>query len=312
MHRLSAVVSVRDRDAAIAPLVRALLGAGREHGLTEIVVVRPPGAPLAAELPTAHDAELTWVDESLPGAAAAWNRGAERASGERLLLLDRDCLPDHDALHALEVYGALHPDADVVGSRIVGADDRIWHAGVVIGQDDRPHALYAGFPESHAAVRRSRRLQATLLDGAVIRREAFLACGALDTRLPSDWAALDFCTRVAPPAVHVCHDATWRLLAPRPAPFRGEPTAESGAGSRFAGLGLDRDDLDHYVADGLLGESYPGPHPSRWSISSTLATVDRTADRRTADRLLEETALRIRELIAENDRFRRRLEKGRE
>jgi GT2 family glycosyltransferase len=234
------------------------------------------------------------------GFAAACNRGSAEAAGDLLVFLNNDTEPRPGWLEALIGHAEREPAAAVVGAKLVYPTGSVQHAGVVFGQDGYPHNLYAGLPEAHPAVNRSRRLQAVTAACVLVRREAFEAAGGFDEEFENSLEDVDLCLRIgaAGGEVHYCPEATLVHLE----------SASRGRRNRFKRsvdlyrsrwrASVRRDDLSVYAEDGLIEVEYPASYPLRFSISPLLASVD---DAREAEieRLLESYAGQVSDLLAE-------------
>ncbi|GAA1902269.1 glycosyltransferase [Lapillicoccus jejuensis] len=93
--------------------------AGQDHDGPLEVVVADDGSPVAPGTGAAGDLPVTVVRQERDGfrAAAARNLGVAASSGEVLLLLDGDTVPEPGYVAALSRLPALLPDALVVGRR---------------------------------------------------------------------------------------------------------------------------------------------------------------------------------------------------
>ncbi len=130
------------------------------------------------------------------GFAAACNSGAAAATGDYLVFLHQDTVPTAGWLEALVACAEREPDAVAVGARLLYPDETVQHAGLVIGHDGLPHPLYAGFPEDHPAVNRTRRLLAVSGACLLVPRADFEAVGGFDAELGNHLADVDLCLRL--------------------------------------------------------------------------------------------------------------------
>jgi GT2 family glycosyltransferase len=274
-----------------------------------------------AELPA--DAEVVVVDDASPdstpalieeygdairglrleenvGFARACNAGAELAEGKHLVFLNNDVEPMAGWMRELEGYSEAHPEAAVVGARLLYPNGTVQHAGVVFGQDGYPHHLYAGFPADHPAVNRSRSLQSVTGACMLVRRVAFEGIGGFDTGFLNSLEDVDLCLRIGEEGgeVHYCHRAVLVHLE----------SASRGRSDRFErSLALyrerwrervRRDDIEVYLADGLLAVEYHESYPARISVDPLLAVVNRGREEE-IERLLEGYARQTSGLLQE-------------
>jgi GT2 family glycosyltransferase len=234
------------------------------------------------------------------GFANACNRGAAEASGDLLVFLNNDTEPRPGWLEALANYAEKHPQADVIGAKLLYPNGSVQHAGVVFGQDGYPHHLYAGLPGDHPAVNQSRPLQAVTAACALVRRPAFEQAGGFDVAYENSLEDVDLCLRVRSQGgeVHYCHRAEVVHLE----------SASRGRSDRFQTsvelyrerwrTSVHRDDLEVYAADGLLSVEYPDTYPLRIAISPLLSIVDRGREEE-IERLLEGYARQVSDLLQE-------------
>jgi GT2 family glycosyltransferase len=267
----------------------------------EVIVVDDASTDSTADLLDSYGAAIRPL--ALPsnlGYAGACNAGAAAANGDALLFLNNDTEPQPGWIEALANHAVRHPDAAVVGAKLLYPTGAVQHAGVVIGQDGYPHNLYAGLPAEHPAVNYSRRLQAVTGACMLVGRAAFEAASGFDTGFANSLEDVDLCLRIgeAGGEVHYCHEAVVIHLE----------SASRGREDRFARSvhlyrrrwreRVRRDDLAIYAEDGLLAVEYAEAHPLRMMISPRLAVVD--ADREVeAERLLEGYARQVSDLLGE-------------
>lgn len=267
----------------------------------EVVVVDDASSDGTPELLAGYGERIRVVRlERNAGFATACNRGAAAAAGTRLLFLNNDTEPRPGWLAALRRYAEAEPGAAVVGAKLLYPTGTVQHAGVVFGQDGYPHHLYAGFPAEHPAVSHPRRLQAVTAACMLVDRAAFERAGGFDAGFHNSLEDVDLCLRIgeAGGEVHYCDEAVLVHLE----------SASRGRQDRFErSLALyrerwrnrvRRDDLDAYVADGLLAVEYADAHPVRLSVDPALAIVDRGREEE-IERLLEGYARQSSDLLAE-------------
>jgi len=239
------------------------------------------------------------LDENA-GFATACNRGAAVAIGERLVFLNNDTEPQPGWLAALRRYADEHLRAAMVGAKLLYPTGTVQHAGVVFGQDGYPHHLYAGFPAEHPAVSHPRRLQAVTAACMLVRREAFEEAGGFDPGFHNSLEDVDLCLRIggAGGEVHYCDEA---VLIHLESASRGRDDRFERSVALYRERWRDRvrrDDLDAYVADGLLAVEYADTHPLRLTVDPRLAIVDRGREEE-IERLLEAYARQSADLLQE-------------
>jgi GT2 family glycosyltransferase len=267
----------------------------------EVVVVDDASRDETPEVLRAFEGKIRALTlEANVGFARACNEGAAVATGELLVFLNNDTEARPGWLEALLGHAERHPQAAVVGAKLVYPTATVQHAGVVFGQDGYPHNLYAGLPEDHPAVERSRPLQAVTGACMLVRRSAFEGVGGFDARYENSLEDVDLCLRIGAEGgeVHYCHEAVLVHME----------SASRGRRDRFAASvemyrrrwreSVRRDDLSIYAEDGLLEVEYPASFPLRFSISPRLAVVDSGREAET-EKLLETYAGQVSDLLAE-------------
>lgn len=295
----SIVVPVHNRAALTRRCLDAVLDGLPGH--CEVIVVDDASTDTTPELLDGYGASirpLRLADNG--GYAGACNAGAGSARGQSLVFLNNDTEPRPGWLEALERHARSHPEAAVVGAKLLYPTGTVQHAGVVIGQDGYPHNLYAGMPADHPAVNRSRRLQAVTGACMLVRRPAFERAGGFDTGFVNSLEDVDLCLRIAEGGAEVryCHEAVVTHLE----------SASRGRDDRFERSvalyrerwrdRVDRDDLAVYAEDGLLELEYGESYPLRLSVSPRLAAVDDGRDGE-LEGLLEVYARQVSDLLGE-------------
>lgn len=234
------------------------------------------------------------------GFAAACNLGATRAHGEFVVFLNNDTEPLSGWLDALVDHALRHPRAAVVGSKLLFPNDTIQHAGVVFCQDGHPRHLYAGVEATLPAIQRSRRFQAVTAACALVRRSLFIEVGGFDEAYRNGMEDVDLCLRLGELGheVHYCHDSVLYHLE---SVSRGRSGPEIKDGirrfqERWGGK-VRRDDVDYYLADGLLRVEYRDTYPLRMAVSPLLAGLDLEGRAGEVERLVETRSLHVVDLL---------------
>jgi GT2 family glycosyltransferase len=295
----SIVIPVHDRAALTRRCLDAVLDGLAGH--CEVIVVDDASTDETPALLDGYGAairRLTLADNR--GYAGACNAGAGSARGDSLVFLNNDTEPLRGWLEALERHARAHPEAAVVGAKLLYPTGTVQHAGVVIGQDGYPHNLYAGMPADHPAVNRSRKLQAVTGACMLVRRPAFERAGGFDTGFLNSLEDVDLCLRIAEGGAEVryCHESVAMHLE----------SASRGRSDRFERSvtlyrerwrdRVDRDDVAVYAEDGLLELEYGESYPMRLSVSPRLAAVDDGRDKE-LEGLLEVYARQASDLLGE-------------
>jgi GT2 family glycosyltransferase len=229
-----------------------------------------------------HDERVTVVSrERNGGFAEACNDGARAAAdADHLVFLNNDTVPLAGWLDALVEAAAGHPEAAAIGSKLLFPDGTVQHAGVVIGQDRWPHHIYAGFPGEHPAVSRSKRVTAATAACLLVRRRVFEDLGGFDTAFHNGYEDVDLCLRLGEQGHEVRYCAGSVLYHLESVTrWADESMRHSGDNDRlYAERWQDRippDDIEHYLADGVLTIEYGPAYPLQMSVSPLLAAVQR-------------------------------------
>ncbi len=297
--RCSIVIPVHDRAGLTRRCLAAIL-ADPPRTSFEIVVVDDASADeTAAVLAEQPDPVRSLRRAQNGGFAVACNDGAGAARGELLLFLNNDTEPQPGWLDALVDHADAHPQAAAVGAKLLFPDGSVQHAGVVICQDGRPRHIYAGFRADHPAVQRPRAYQAVTAACMLVRRPDFERTGGFDPAFRNALEDVDLCLRLraAGSEVHYCPTSVVVHLE----------SASRGRGSTNVQHNFDlfrdrwaetvqRDDLRHYVEDGLLRINYRDTYPLAFQVSPELATASPGGPE--AD-LIEEQQRHISDLLRE-------------
>ena len=282
--RVSIVIPAYGNAALTHRLLETLLS--QQLPGTEVVVVDDGSRDGTAALLAGYGDRIVALRQANAGFAAASNTGARAASGELLLFLNNDTVPVEGWLDALLACADAHPEAAAIGAKLLWPDNVVQHAGVVIAQGSLPHHIYAGFPSGHPAVNVEREMPAVTAACMLVRREAFERAGGFDEAYVNGYEDVDLCLRLRQggATVRYCPAAVVYHLE---SATRGRASAEGDAEDANLALLHERwraqlrpDDVDHYLADGLLELHYNGgQHPIGVKVDPALAsTVAEGAD----------------------------------
>ncbi|MHB8647900.1 MAG: glycosyltransferase [Thermomicrobiales bacterium] len=274
---------------------------------TEIIVVDDHSGDLTPQLLASYGDRLRTVrHEENTGFSTACNDGAAIASGEYLVFLNNDTIPCPGWLDALVHYAERHPNAAVVGSKLVYLNETIQHAGIVVRDDRYPWLIYTGFPADHPAVNVSRRFQAVAAGCALVRRHLFEQVAGFDPAFRNGYEDVDLCFRlgVLGYEIHYCHESMlYHLESSSPGRHDHANQNISVYDSRWK-YRVRPDHLDYYVADGLLAVEYGALYPARFSVAPELGTVSDDERQMHADRMLDHRTYQVFRLLEETKRLR--------
>jgi len=315
--RCSIVIPVFNKGSVTKRCLDALLNESREQVCFEVIVVDDASTDGTAELLAGYTDRLRVVTHATnSGFAVSCNSGAAAASGEYIVFLNNDTLPQPGWLDALVAYADAHELAAAVGSKLLFPNGTVQHAGVAICQDGFPRHIYAGFPADHPAVNRSRRFQVVTGACMLVRRSPFDEIGGFDTAFRNGYEDVDLCLRLSERGfeAHYCHESVLVHLesVSRQTPTSGQlPRHEIEHNTR---LYVDRwsnsvqpDDLSHYLEDGLVRIGYSEIYPLQLAISPELAVLLEDQREPIADRLLQARSHQFFDLLKENIRLRVRV-----
>jgi len=179
--------------------------------------------------------------------ARAINLGALHSQGQHLVLLNDDTeVITPDWIEALLMFST-RPDVGAVGAKLLFADDRVQHGGIIVPSRGGPGHPWYGFPGDHPgyadALRVPCEYQAVTGACLMTRREHFDAVGGFATVFPLNYNDVDYCLKlrqrgqavVVNPQVRLYH-FEWSSRG------EGTPnTAELAELERRWGTTLDRD-----------------------------------------------------------------------
>jgi len=303
MTSCSIVIPVHNHAALTRQCLEALMASPVEGALLEIVVVDDGSTDSTPDLLADYLENVRVVrHEQASGFAGACNDGAAAASGDWLVFLNNDTIPEPGWLDALLRYASEREQVGFTGAKLLFPNGRIQHAGVVFARNLSPHHIYAGFPSDHPAVNKSREFQVVTAACGLIRRELFDEAGAFDQAFVNGYEDIDLCLRLRRLGyeVHYCHESVVSHLE----------SATRYALSDQAGLELFlarwsnfvfQDDVLYYVADHLIDIAYWERYPALLSVSPLLAVLDERAT--ATERLLAERSKELVEAHKENTRL---------
>jgi GT2 family glycosyltransferase len=312
MTSCSIVIPVYNAAALTRQCLDALLASPPEDAALEIVVVDDGSSDSTTDLLARYSDHVRVVrHEQNAGFALTCNDGAAVASGEWLVFLNNDTIPQPGWLDALLRYASSRPRAGFVGAKLLFPNGRIQHAGVVFARDRSPHHVYAGFPGEHPAVNKSREFQVVTAACALIRRELFDEAGAFDAAFVNGYEDVDLCLRLRRLGyeIHYCHESVVSHLESVTRDYLADPANFRLFFERWS-RDVHQDDFHYYVEDGLIDISYWEQFPALLSVSPLLAVLDERAT--ATERLLAERSRQVHEALKENARLRVELLEARE
>jgi GT2 family glycosyltransferase len=307
MPRCSIIIPVFNRASLTRHCLNALLAAPPASTEVEIIVVDDGSSDVTPRVLADYSERIRVVTHvANQGFAATCNDGAAVATGNYLVFLNNDTIPKEGWLDSLVRHAETHPEAAVVGSKLVFPNNTIQHAGVVVCHDGYTRHVYAGFPAEHPAVNKTRCFRAVTGACMLVRREAFEAASGFDTAFVNGYEDHDLCLRLGEHGWETwyCHESV--LIHLESASREGRLEELEQATQLFRDHWAHRltpDDFRYYVEDGLVTIRYSGPYPIFLSVSPLLAVIGE----RELDRILNVRSRQVFALLKEMVRLTVRL-----
>jgi GT2 family glycosyltransferase len=298
----SVIIPVYNRAGLTRQCVDLLLAEPPTETDREIIVVDDASTDSTPELLAGYGDEVRAVrHEANTGFATSCNDGAAAARGEYLVFLNNDTLPLKGWLDALVRYADDHPEAAVVGSKLLFPDDTVQHAGVAITEDHNPRHIYAGFPTDHPAVNKSRRFPIVTAGCALFRREVFEESKGFDDAYVNGFEDVDLCLRIGELGhqVHYCHEAVLYHLEMATRSHRGHADNHLLYRRRWAHK-VEPDAMRYYLEDGLFRIRFAERYPFFIDVAPELALIEEGERQPATDRLLAARARHVYDLGREN------------
>lgn len=206
------------------------------------------------------------------GFAKACNQGAQAAGGEFILFLNNDTLPHPGWLDHLVAMARQDASIGVLGSKLLYPDDRIQHAGVVVGVRDGepyPYHVHLCEPSDSPLVNVPREYQMVTGACLMIRSGLFRQVGGFDEAYVNGHEDLDLCMKARAagakvmycPASVVTHleSRTKRLIGLEQFHYEKGTDNEEGRGRRrFLARWREKLQIDGGVLAGA-GDNVPVP-----------------------------------------------------
>jgi GT2 family glycosyltransferase len=306
MPPCSVIIPVFNKASLTRQCLDSILDARAEKTKFEVIVADDASTDATPEMLGEYGERIQVVRHAVnQGYARSCNDAAAIATGDWLVLLNNDTIALPGWLDALVEYGQSRPHVAAVGSKLLFPNNTIQHAGMVVCQDRFLRHIYVGFPADHPAVSKSRRFTAVTAACMLVRRSIFHEMGGFDTAFLNGYEDTDFCLRLNERGheIHYCHESVLYHLecATRDSASEQEHVNERLYFSRW-GHKVTPDDFLYYMEDGLLQVSYPATYPLVVTLAAELAVVANDPSRR-ADRLLEQRAKQVYDLLKENVRL---------
>jgi O-antigen biosynthesis protein len=201
--KVTLIIPTRDKVALLRNCIESVLQKTRYPNYEIMVIDNQSSDPEALEylawLRATGKARILVYDAPF-NYSSINNWAVDHSDGEILCLLNND----------IEVLGenwleemaghASRESIGAVGAMLYYPDDRIQHAGVILGVGGVANHAYAGQHRGHAGhgarAKVTQNLSAVTGACLVVRRSLYLQVGGLDERLPVAFNDIDFCLRL--------------------------------------------------------------------------------------------------------------------
>lgn len=199
-----AIVPTRDKVEVLRRCVSGLLHQTDYPDLKVMVVDNGSAEPATHEYFRLLKLDRRVEILSYPGPfnfAAIHNRAVRAASGEILALINNDIEIIHTSWLREMVSLAIRPSTGVVGAKLLYPNERIQHAGVVMGFGRGAGHIYQGLPRFSPAQYPLLELvqNVSAVTGAcmVLRRSIYEEVGGMDETFAVNFNDVDLCLRIA-------------------------------------------------------------------------------------------------------------------
>jgi len=272
----------------------------------EVIVADDASSDHTSELLKSYGPRIRVVSHQVNGGfSASCNDGAAVARGEYLIFLNNDTVSLPGWVDSLIAYADHHPQAAIVGSKLLFPNDTIQHAGMVMCEDLEPRHIYTGFPADHPLVNKSRRFQVVTGGCFLIRRDDFDRAEGFDLGFRNGYEDVDLCLRIGELGreVHYCHESVLYHLEAVSRDIKADEASNRDLyRSRWAHK-VRPDEFDYYYEDGLLKVDYRPLYPIGLSVSPLLG-VSTDGDRGgEVDRVLSFRSRQVFGLLKDNIRL---------
>jgi GT2 family glycosyltransferase/SAM-dependent methyltransferase len=317
MPECSIVIPVHNHASVTRQCLNGLLSRPPLTTDAEIIVVDDASSDETPRLLASYGDRIRVVTHAAnAGFALSCNHGAMVAAGSLLVFLNNDTLPEPGWLDALVECMRRHPNAGIVGAKLLFPNGTIQHAGVTFAPPSGvPSHLYYGFSREHPAVNKPRRFQAVTGACLLIRRTLFEELKGFDPIFLNVYEDVDLCLRAGELGyeVHYCPSSTLVHLqsVTRQASVADNDKVKSRrhAGEHLMARWSRRvvlDELRYYEEDGLIGIAGL-EYPRTLSLSPMVANPYAKGHEPAVDRLLATRAQQVSELLNKNIELEMRL-----
>jgi len=194
---ISIIIPVFNKKDLTYNCLQALFGLSSKHQY-EVIVIDNASTDGTQELLYNHfpACRIVTNTENM-GFASACNQGAHAAKGHYLVFLNNDTVPLPGWLDNLVDALRRHPDAGIVGCKLLYPDETIQHCGASMNHDGTFFRhQYKFLPSSHPLVNSERELDAVTAACFITPRTLFHSLGMFDTGYSNGCEDMDYCSKV--------------------------------------------------------------------------------------------------------------------
>jgi GT2 family glycosyltransferase len=309
--RCSVIIPVYNHSLLTRNCLESIFSSASAARDFEVIVADDGSTDATRELLQSYGGRIRVVSHAAnAGFARSCNDAAAVAASEYLIFLNNDTTGQSGWLDALVRYADQHPEAAVVGSKLLFPNDTVQHAGMAIAEDGEPRHLYTGFPADHAAVNRSRKFQAVTGACLLIRRQDFERAKGFDSSFANGYEDVDLCLRLGDfgREIHYCHESVLYHLEAVTREVRIEDGRNRELFHKRWAKRVRSDELHYYVEDQLLKIDYRPLYPIGLSVSPLLAVINGAERECRVDRLLESRSRQVLGLLKDTIRLNVRVQ----
>jgi GT2 family glycosyltransferase/spore maturation protein CgeB len=195
--KVSIIIPVYDKVGYTRQCLQAL-AANTVYANREVIVVDNGSTDgTKSFLATLGNQIKVLTNQTNLGFAKACNQGARAATGDYLVFLNNDTIPQPGWLEELVKVADADPQVAMVGSKLLFPNDTIQHAGVLLHRKAKlPYHIYRSFPKDHPVVNWVREYPAVTAACVLIKRDIFFAVGGFGEEYFNCYEDIDLCLKI--------------------------------------------------------------------------------------------------------------------